>query len=126
MVQVSVDEEVDVVCVRDRLVTAAVSVGVARVVRAARVCWGARGGVGSGDGDHVLVDMAVVWMVKMPLVQVVDVPVVLDRGVAASRSVLVIVSAVRGVIAHGSLSLFLRGAKRSLACAIAFAMSSVT
>jgi hypothetical protein len=43
------------------------------------------------DRDHVLVDMAVVRVVQMPVVEVVDVSLVLNRNVPAGRTVLVLV-----------------------------------
>jgi len=49
----------------------------------------------------VLIDMITVHVMQMPIVQVVDVPVVLDGGVAASRSMLVFMVLVLFAVAHG-------------------------
>jgi hypothetical protein len=68
VVQVPVDQVVDVVAVRDRLVTAALSVGVGRI--AARVGRVAVRMVGV-DLEHMLVDVVVVRVVQVAVVQVV-------------------------------------------------------
>jgi hypothetical protein len=73
VMQVAVDEVVDVVPVRDRLVTAGRAVDVRLVVRAARVRRRACVGVGAADADTVLFDAAAVRVMQVPVVQVVDV-----------------------------------------------------
>ena len=83
------DEVVDVVAMGHGFVSAVGAVDVA-IVMAAAAMRGAGIGVGVGDGDGVLFDGAVfTLMVKVAVVQVVDVAVVLDGGVAAAFAVLV-------------------------------------
>jgi hypothetical protein len=102
VMQAPVDEIVDVVSVRHGLVTAVRSVDVAGLVTIGRL--GVIGLVGCVDGDHVLIDMVLVRMMQVAVVQVVGVTVMVDGGVAAVRSVNVIVAGVGGVLvrAHGA------------------------
>lgn len=101
VVQVAVDEVVDVIAVRDRFVPAAGPVDVRAVVARALVLRGALDRVGLADGQAVLVDVLAVRMMQMPVVQEVDVTVVLDGGVATVGPVGVIVSFVDLTIGHG-------------------------
>ena len=97
VVQAPVDEVVGVIVVRDGLVPAAGTVGVAG---------GIVGGVGvpvgmfAVDCDGVLVDVVVVRMVEVPVVQVVDVPVVSHGGVATAGTMLMVVLLVDRVFGH--------------------------
>jgi hypothetical protein len=68
MMQVAIHEVVDVVPVRDRLMTAARAVVVRLVVRAARVRRRARTGVRAADPDPVLLDSAAIRVMQMPVV----------------------------------------------------------
>lgn len=96
-VQPPIDEVIDVIPVRDRLVTARVAVG---------VCGIAAGDVGVAcrvrliDRDHVLVDMVAVGVVQVTAVEIVDVIVVTNGRVPAIRSVLVWVVALMDVVGH--------------------------
>jgi hypothetical protein len=94
-VQPPVDEVVDVIAVRNGLVTA---------VAAVRVIALGRGGVPAGmcliDRDHVLVDVVLVRVMQVPVVHVVDVIVVANGGVAAVRSMLVSVCAFMDRMSH--------------------------
>jgi hypothetical protein len=100
VVEVSVDQVVDVVTVRDGLVAAVGSVLVACIVpfahRRADV------GVVVADFDHVLVDVVAVGVMEVPVMQVVDVSVVAHGGVAASGSMLMFVMGVGLMIFHAS------------------------
>ena len=87
VMQVAVHEIVNVIAVRHGLVTAAGAVDVSRCVAAAAVVGGAGIGVGGADGDAVFIHMVVVRMVQMAVVQIVDVAVMPDGGVAATRAV---------------------------------------
>ena len=75
------DQVVDVIAVRDRVVPAAVAMGVRRVA-VGRL--GVTAGVRVVDGDRVLVHMVLVRMVQMPVMQVVDVILVAHGRVAAA------------------------------------------
>lgn len=102
VVKTVLDQVVEVVAVGHRLVTAALSVHVVGVVAARLI--GAGVGVVVAHGDHVLVDMALTGMVKVPVVEVVDVSLVLDGDVAAVSAVGVLVPFMGGVgvMAHES------------------------
>jgi hypothetical protein len=99
MVEVTVDEVVDVIPVRDRLVTAAGPVHVIGRVGAARVR-GATRGVRGVDLERVLFDARCTGVVQVTVVHVVDVIPVLHCGVTAAGAVDVIVIVVR--VAHGA------------------------
>ncbi len=100
VMEVTVDEVVDVIPVRDRFVAAAgpvdvvVRVGVAVVGRTARRVRGV-------DLERVLFDRAARGVMQVTVVNVVDVIPVLDGGVAAARAVNVIMVVVR--MGHGGL-----------------------
>ncbi len=100
VMEVTVDEVVDVIPVRDRFVAAAgpvdvvVRVGVAVVGRTA-------GRVRGVDLERVLFDRAARGVMQVTVVNVVDVIPVLDGGVAAARAVNVIMVVVR--MGHGGL-----------------------
>jgi zinc/manganese transport system substrate-binding protein len=91
MMQVAVDQVVDVVAVGNRFVPAARLVPVAGLVAAALVIGRAALGVGALHGDGVLVHVAGVLVVQVPVVQVVHVVLVAQRGVAAPGLVAVVV-----------------------------------
>jgi hypothetical protein len=96
-VQPALDQVVDVIAVRDRLVSAPLLVRVPRIA-ADRVRMSSR--VDLVDSDHVLVEVPVVRVVEMSLVQVVDVTVVADRDVATTGSVLVRVLVFVDLVGH--------------------------
>lgn len=102
MVEMAVDEVVLVVAVGNRFVPAARAVLVAVVVGAARVFGGAVSRVGFVDREPMLIVVAIVRMVQMAVVEIVGVPVVANRGVAAALAVLMPVVVVR-LVAHESL-----------------------
>ena len=97
VVQASVDQVVDVVAVRNRFVSAAGAVHVTRFVIGAAVLGIAAVGVAVGDLDHVLVNVISMRVVKVPVVQVVDVVAVLDGDMAAPGTMLVGVVVMLGV-----------------------------
>lgn len=108
VVQVTCDEVIDVVSMRNRLMAAARAVHVALLVCAALVRGRARGGVSAVHFDRALIDVAGVGVVQVAVVQIIDVIAVANRRVAAAGSVDVLVAAV-GVVAHACfLSLVLR------------------
>lgn len=91
MMQVPVNEVVHVIAVRDRFVAAVGAVNVVGRMAAAVVAWRAVRWIGRGHGDAVFVNMIAVGMMQVTIVQVVRVAVVLDRGVAAAWTMLMIV-----------------------------------
>jgi hypothetical protein len=105
MVQVPVDEVVDVVAVRDRWVSAVGPVFVVGGVTAALVFGRASPRVRAADGQPMLFHFSVRQLVmQMPVMKIIDMPLVLDRGVTAIGTVLV---SVIGMHARGhSILLF--------------------
>ena len=99
VMEVPVDQVVDVVAVRHGLVPAAGAVGVGGVVSFAGVTRRTVRRVGLVDLEAVLVDVVAVGMMQVAVVQVVDVPFVIDADVAALGAVGVVVVGVgRAVI----------------------------
>ena len=97
-----VDDVVDVIAMGNGFVTATGAMGVGGIVAAASVIGCARRWVVAADRELVLVDMIAMRMVQMAVMQVVDVTVMLDLGVAAVSAMLVVVIVV-GVAAHTML-----------------------
>lgn len=87
MVQVPVHQVVRVASVRHRGVTTTSSVDVSAVVGAARVVRGTAGRVGVALGELMAVRVSVVGVVQVPVVEVVHVVLVNDRGMSAAGPV---------------------------------------
>jgi hypothetical protein len=104
MVQVTIDEVVDVIPVRHRFVPATGAVDVIGGMAGARVVGRAVGWILVADRERVLVDVVVVDVVEVPVVQKVDVALVLDGGVPTAVAVGVGVVLV-GLAGHGVPSL---------------------
>jgi hypothetical protein len=100
VVQMTAHQVVNVLTVRYGVVPALPAVDVALLVRAARVRRRASGGIRLPGGENVLVDVPLVEMMQVSLVEVVFVPLVLDRLVTAGGAVGVLVSLVRLVLSH--------------------------
>ena len=97
MMQVPGDKVVDVIAVRDGLVSAARAVDMALGVTSAAVRRRARGRIGRADLEDALVDVAIVPVVEVAIVEVVDVVAMADGEVAAVSAVDVIVIRMGGV-----------------------------
>lgn len=106
VVQVVLDPVIDMVAVRNCFMTAARAMDMTGFVAAAAMIGSAAVRIVGGDADHVLVDMIVVRMMKMPVVQIVDMVAVADRRMAAIGAVPVIMVGVVGfgTSGHGSSS----------------------
>lgn len=91
MVKVTVDEIVHVITMGDDLVTAVGAVFVAGCMARAGMVRRALGAVCLVDIDCMFDDAAAVLMMQMAVVKIVHVPVVLDGGVTAVGTVLMIV-----------------------------------
>ena len=100
VVEVALDEVVDVVAVRYGRVSAGWAVHVALLVARAGVARRASRRVRGIHRDRAFVDVITVHVMKVPVMQVVDVPVVLHCAVAATRSVQVIVRLMNRVCPH--------------------------
>lgn len=103
VVQVTVDHVVDVVTVWDRFVPTPRPVNVPRLVSAALMSRRAVIRVDLGYSDHVLIDVVTVRMMQVPVVQVIDVSVVLNGLMATTRTVDVIVLLVLRAFGHDVL-----------------------
>ncbi len=102
VMEVTVDDVVGVVSVRDGVVTAARPVDVVLVVaRACAVLRSAAGRVLGVDPERMLVDVAPVRVVEMAVVEEVLMAVVLDLLVPAIGAVLMVVAFVGLVVRHG-------------------------
>jgi hypothetical protein len=100
MVEMVAHEVIDVIAVRHGLVSTSRPVHVIGIVTAARMPRLASRGVARVDRDHALVDVVAVGVVKVAIVEVVDVTVVLDGAMTAGRAVDVLVPLVNQVRAH--------------------------
>ena len=105
VVQVAVDQIVDVIAVRHRLMSATGPMLVSRLMAFAAVLGRAAVGVGRRHFDHVLIDRVCVWVMQMPIVQVIDMIAVAHRRVAAVRTMRMRVVGVVRFLArrHGGL-----------------------
>lgn len=92
VVQVTIDQIVDVVAVRNSFVAAVWTMLVVGCVACTLVTASASSGVGIRDRKLVFFDRSSGgWMVQMTIVQEIDVVAMLDGGVATACAVLVIV-----------------------------------
>jgi hypothetical protein len=91
MVQVAIDEVIDVVAMRHGFMTATRSMNMAFAMSRALMLRRAPVGVGGRNLDHMLIDMPVVHVVQMTIMQVIDVAIMADGGMAAARPVDVVV-----------------------------------
>lgn len=92
MVEAALDEVINVIAVRHRLVSTTGSVVVPVLMGAGVVRRGAAGGIFRGHFEGVFLDRAVrILVMEVAVVQVIEVIAVTDRGVSASVAVLVVV-----------------------------------
>ena len=92
VMQMTVNEIVDVIPVRNRFVSTAGSMNVVWIVPAAGMSRSAGFGVRVTDWHRVLFDFSALALVmKVAIVKIIDVPIVLDGRVAAASSMLMIV-----------------------------------
>lgn len=94
MMQMTVDQVVDVVAMRDGLMPAPRSMVVSWGVSGACVLGRANVRIGGRYRDHVFVNMIRMRMVEMAVVQIVDMAIVAHCGVPALGAVLMIVMGV--------------------------------
>lgn len=96
MMEPALDEVIRMIAVRYGFVSATRSVGMLALGRGGLAAIG----IGGVHRQHVLVVMTLVRVVQVAVVQVINVPVVLDRRVAAAGPVLMVVAGV-GVMMFG-------------------------
>ena len=101
VMEMSINQVVDVVAVGNGFVAAVGAVNMGGVMSAAGVLRGAGGRVDRRQSDAVLVDVAIMQVVQMTIVEIVDVIVVPDGGVAAAGFVLVRMFRMDGAGGHG-------------------------
>lgn len=104
VVKVPVHHVVDVIAVGHRDVTAGHAVNVRFVVATTSVSGSAAGRVGAVDRERVLVHVVAVNMMKVPVMEVVEVPFVPDRRVTTAGTMLVSVAFVSRMGLHGFFS----------------------
>ncbi|WP_157991666.1 hypothetical protein [Caldimonas tepidiphila] len=101
VVQVTVDQIVDMITVRHRLMSTSWAMDVAGLVALTTMRGGADIRIGGVDSNYVLVDMVAMRMVQVAVVKVVDMVLVQHRSVAAVGAMLVIMMRVIGMIGLG-------------------------
>lgn len=98
VMQVAVDQIVDMIAVRYRLVSASGPVNVIRGMGAAIMVRRTSIRIFRADLDPMFVYVVTMWMMQMPVMQIVDVIAVPDSGMAAVRAMpMVMVGMVRFV-----------------------------
>jgi hypothetical protein len=97
VVQVAVNQIIDMIAVRHRLMSTARPMNVLFTMSCASMQRGAPDGVVGWNLDHMLIDMPIVHVVQATIVQVVDMACVADTCMPAARPVNVVVIGVRGV-----------------------------
>ncbi len=100
MMQATLNQVVDVVPVGNRFVTAVGAVDMSRFVACQVLSRSASIGIPVTDLEAMLVHVISVGMMEMPIVQVVNVVLMLDRGVTAAGAVGVVVTFVNVAFSH--------------------------
>jgi hypothetical protein len=88
MMQMAIDEVIDMIAMRHRLVAATGTVAVSLIMTAALMLGGAGIGVRGRHLERVLFHAAAGGMMQMAIVEVIGVAIVLDGRVAARRPML--------------------------------------
>ncbi|XSC47640.1 hypothetical protein ACF1BQ_020745 [Bradyrhizobium sp. RDT10] len=101
VMQMTIDQIVRVVAVRDSLVATARPVTVRSVVSTATMIWRATVWIRGAYRKRVLVHMILVWVMQMSIMKIVDVAIVTNSDVAAAGSVLMRVIGVNRMIVRG-------------------------
>lgn len=104
MVEVTGDQIIRVVAMRDGLVAAAGAMHMGIIVSAALVVWGAGCRVCSADFQHMLVHMICMEVVQVAVMDKVDMTVMLNRDMAAVCPVQVGMVLVNLAVAHRDFS----------------------
>jgi hypothetical protein len=83
VMEMAVDQIVDVVGMGDCFMATACGVDMVNGMTTAGMVGGANVGVPGGHFDYMLIDMVAMQMMEMPIMQIVDMVVVANGGVAA-------------------------------------------
>ncbi|WP_290783870.1 hypothetical protein [Halomonas sp.] len=102
VMEVAIHQVIDVITVGDRLMATPGAVDMVGVMALTLMLRGAAVRIGITDADHVFVDMVLVRVMKMAVMQIVDVAIVLDGGVTAAWTMFVIVMGMN-LAGHGNL-----------------------
>ena len=86
MVQMALDEIVDMIAMRHRLVSATCSMNVSRLVAGTAVVRRADVRIGLRDLDRMLVDVVAMLVVQVPIVKIVDMVAMPQSDMAAPRT----------------------------------------
>jgi hypothetical protein len=100
MMKMSLHEIVFMTAVRNRFMSAASSMRVLAIVRAARMSGRTSRRIRTTLRQRVFIYVPLVGTVKMPVMHIVDVTFVLNRDMAAARAVSMRVLIVRFMVAH--------------------------
>ncbi|MCI0915157.1 hypothetical protein [Pseudomonas putida] len=90
VVEVAIDQVIDMITMGDRLMPAARAVGMVGSMAATLVAGGATVGILAVGFQCVFIDMVAMYVMQVPVVQVIDMPIVLDCSVAAAGFVLMV------------------------------------
>ena len=99
VVEVAVNKVVNVIAMRHRLVSAARSVNMTRLVARTCVLRGADIGILFRDLDHMLVNVIAVHVMQVTVVQIIDMIGMLHGRMTAPRTMLVVVLCMMGQLA---------------------------
>jgi hypothetical protein len=88
VMQPTLNEVIDMIAVRHGFMTARWTVFMSRLMACMLIVWRALGRIRVAHLDHVLVDVIAMRMVHVPVMQVVDMIAMADRGVPTVRTVL--------------------------------------
>jgi hypothetical protein len=114
MMQVAFDEIVGVAAMRNRFMSASSPVRVLAIMRTTGVSRGTSGRIRAALRQSMFIDMPLMGTVKMPVVQIVDVTFVFDRGVPAAWTMRMWVLIMRFVVAHLYCSFWSRGSDSNI------------
>jgi len=103
VVQVTIDQIVDMVPVRNGLMTTVRSVLMRRFVGSAIMAWRAVRRVGGAHCQHMLVHVVAMRVVQMPIVEVIRVPFMLDDSMTTTGAMLMGMLSMLLTIAHLNL-----------------------
>jgi hypothetical protein len=101
VMKAAVDEKIDMIAMRHGLVAAPRPMRMARFVTGMSVLRSAMVRVDGVYFDHMFIHMIVMRMVEMTIMQIIDVVAMANRNMAASRSVLMRMIGMSGVVVFG-------------------------
>jgi hypothetical protein len=99
MVQMAIDQIIDMVAMRHGFMPATRPMDMPGGMAGAGVIGRAIGRIGRRRFDPVFIDMVAVQVMEMPVMQIIDMVLVADGGMAAGRAVLMRVLGVMGLVA---------------------------